>query len=151
MASWIQDFRGAARRLRRSPGFTAVAVLTLALGIGANTAIFSLVNGIFLKPLAVERPSELVSISQSLAWQPLQRGFELSYPDYEYYRDHTTSFTDLAAHYPTSPMHLGPVAPQLGEMVPSEAGVGSRQRGDVELLPAARPASGGGPLLRRDG
>ena len=58
----IQDLRYAFRALRSSPGFTAVAVLSLGLGIGANTAIFSLINVILLKSLPVERPEELQQV-----------------------------------------------------------------------------------------
>lgn len=62
MGGFWQDVRIGVRLLAKNPGFTAVAILTLAVGIGANTAIFSLVNGILLRPLPYDRPDELVSI-----------------------------------------------------------------------------------------
>jgi putative ABC transport system permease protein len=70
MQSFLQDFGFGARVLRRNPGFTLVAVLTLALGIGANTAIFSVVNGILLRPLPYPDPGRLVTLSEQPASGP---------------------------------------------------------------------------------
>src|SRR4051812_3603454 len=97
-ALW-QDIRYAARLLAKSPAFTALAVLALALGIGANTAIFSLVNAVLLRPLSgVEAPDQLV------AFERLQGGRNydsFGYPDYLDYRDQSQSFAGLAAHVGT--------------------------------------------------
>ncbi len=58
----MNDFRFALRQLRKSPGFTALAIITLALGIGVNSAIFALVNGVVLRPMVPLRPAEVVNI-----------------------------------------------------------------------------------------
>src|SRR5436305_7711238 len=97
-ALW-QDIRYAARLLAKSPAFTALAVLALALGIGANTAIFSLINAVLLRPLAgVEAPDQLV------AFERLQGGRtydSFGYPDYLDYRSQSETFSGLAAHVGT--------------------------------------------------
>src|SRR5690348_1645773 len=62
MSTLLQDFKYGLRQLARNPGFTAVAVLTLALGIGANTAIFSVINGLFLHPPGLPNPGRVVAV-----------------------------------------------------------------------------------------
>jgi hypothetical protein len=93
MTVW-QDLRYALRMMWRSPGFTGVAVVTLALGIGANTTIFSFIDAFFLRPLPVEEPFRLVSV---YADPNPYSGF--CYPEYIHFRDHSTVFEGLAAHY----------------------------------------------------
>ena len=84
-----QDLRYGLRQLRRNPGFTAVAVLTLALGIGANTAIFSLVDAMLLKPLAVAHPDQLFGI-----YTKTPQGFKgISYPDYMDLKQQASAFS----------------------------------------------------------
>ncbi len=91
-----QDLRAAIRRTIKSPGFTALAVLALALGIGANTAIFSLINGALLRALpGVQDSDRLVTLERT---QSGKVQYNFGYPDYLDYRDHNNSFAGLAAH-----------------------------------------------------
>ncbi len=94
METLWQDLRYGARQLARSPGFTAVAVLTLALGIGANTAIFSVVNAVLLRELPFKEPDRLVWV-QSV--RPDRNDAPFSLPEYIDYRDQTRTLEQLAA------------------------------------------------------
>ena len=101
-----QDLRYAIRTLRKSPGFTAAVVLTLALGIGANTAIFTLIDAVMLKSLPVANPRQLYRLGDNNSCCVMvgtQNGgsFVLySYALYEKLRDHTPEFSELAAFEP---------------------------------------------------
>src|SRR5499426_2047161 len=81
MNSILQDFRYALRQLRKNPAFAAVAVLTLALGIGANTAIFSVVNGVLLRPLPYKEPDRLARVYSEFPTMSLRK-FWISAPEY---------------------------------------------------------------------
>lgn len=94
--SWLQDVRYAARSLRKSPGFTFVAAITLALGVGANTAIFGVVNAVMLRPLTFPNPGQLVRIWES----NLERDwptFAVSHPNFLDWRAQAKSFVAMAA------------------------------------------------------
>jgi len=98
----LQDVRFAARVLRKSPGFTAVAALTLALGIGANTAIFSVVNAVFLRPLPYRNPLRLVWASEHFAFGPST----VVSADFPPWRDHNHVFEQVEAFGGTSGANL---------------------------------------------
>ena len=93
--SLLSDCRFALRQLRKSPGFTAVAVLTLALGIGANTAMFSLVSSVLFRPLPYHAPDELFSVSD---FMPRQHSSLVLESDYYSWREQNHAFTDIAAY-----------------------------------------------------
>src|SRR5271155_217608 len=96
MNSIWQDLRYGFRVLRNSPGLTLMVVLTLALGIGANTAIFSIVNQFLFKPLPVRAPSQLVVIASTPKETPLL--FQMSYPAMQDLRKQTNEFSDIFAY-----------------------------------------------------
>src|SRR5215510_5109315 len=96
MESLLQDLRFGARMLMKQPGFTLIAVLTLALGIGANTAIFSVVNSTLLRPLPYSEPDRLVQV-----WETKPRANRwadwVSYPDFRDWRERNTVFDEIGA------------------------------------------------------
>jgi macrolide transport system ATP-binding/permease protein len=93
MESLFADLRYGVRVLRKNPGFTCVAVLTLALGIAVNTTVFTAFDALFLRPRPVKDPDRLASIFRTTPGEPRGR---FSYPDYIYYRDNSSSFSDLS-------------------------------------------------------
>ena len=108
------DIRYALRRLRAHPAFTAIVVLTLAFGIGANSAIFSVVNTVLLRPLQYAEPDRLVTIQHD--YPSLKLEAPVSAPGFRDYRDRTRLFTDVASKAtgrrtsPASAIHSGSAA-----------------------------------------
>ena len=152
---WVgRDVRDSLRSLARRPAFTAVAILSLALGIGANTAIFSLVNAVILRDSPIERPEEVVNLYLH------QASFEfgtLSYPDFEDVRDGTADvFSDIAAS------HFVPLTVDRGDgggvdLAPAEAVTGSyfpmlgiEAAVGRTLLPSDDVSRGGHPVVMLD-
>jgi predicted permease len=111
LENFRQDLRGGVRNLLKRPGFTSIAVLSLALGIGANTAIFTIINAVFLHPLPVEKPSELAQMyTRDTLTVDTNANFQLtptSLPNYEDYRDQNSVFSGLAADTFTIPLNWG--------------------------------------------
>lgn len=93
METLLQDIRYGFRMLRKSPAFTAIAVMTLALGIGANTALFSVVNAVLLNPLSFSRPEQLVALHES---KPNFEGGSISYPNFFDWQKDNHSFASMA-------------------------------------------------------
>ena len=104
MGSFLQDLAYGARALRRAPGFTVVAVLTLGLGIGANTAVFSVVNGVLLRPLPYEEPEELVWAAER---NSEGRPMSVAWPNFVDWEAESGSFEALTAYFTASSTILG--------------------------------------------
>ena len=124
MRNFIQDLRFALRQMRRSPGFVLTAVLTLALGVGANTAVYSLLDQALLRALPVEKPEQLVVLSApGKAWEGHisdhgageEKSF--SYPMYRDLRDQANIFNGLIA---TSPASVGVAHHRTSEVSDAE-------------------------------
>ena len=113
METLLQDLRYSLRLLARKPGFAVVAVLTLALGIGANTAVFSVVNAVLLRALPYAAPDRLMVVSEAIDNEPRP----ISYPNFLDYRAENEVFEELAAHFPTVLTYTNA---ERAERVPSE-------------------------------
>ena len=138
-AVW-RDLRFAVRGLGRSPAFTAIAVLTLALGIGANTAIFSVVNAVLLRPLSYTQPEQLVSLRARLTGRG-RNDVPMSQPEYH----------DLVREVPRAPRDRGRLAHQHQPHRPGRARADPGGGREQQLLLAARRGAGGGARLRQGG
>jgi predicted permease len=100
----LQDVRIALRRMWKTPGFTAAAIATLALGLGLTSAVMSLAYALFLRPLPVDDATRIVFIDQTRVDRP--GGWGYLYPDYLYLREHARGFDELTAHYSTAPLNV---------------------------------------------
>jgi putative ABC transport system permease protein len=127
----MQDLRFGLRMVDRNPGFAAVVILTLALGIGMNTAVFSVVNAVLLRPLACPHPERPVWIAGYDA--NIHRDVADS-PDFAYWREHARSFAGIAAY---GPQQAALVTPKDAQQVS-----GVLIAGDFWKLTGARPARG---------
>ncbi len=146
----FHDLRYATRRLLRAPGFTTAAILSLALGIGANTAIFSIVNAVLFRDMPARSPAELVELYTRDAG-----GYEystFSYPDLRDIQDEATVFDDVAARYPamvsladddgTSDILWGEVVtPNLFDVLGIGPAIGRTLHADLDAAKGASPVA----------
>jgi putative ABC transport system permease protein len=139
LETFVQDLRYGLRQLRRNPGFTAVAILTLALGIGANTAIFTLINTLMLHMLPVHEPEHLVELLHKYPGEPRMNGF--SKESYEHFRDNNHVFSGLVGF---SPFHSS----LRGEGFETETVDGQYVTGNFFPVLGVQPALG--RLIRPD-
>ena len=147
--NWIEDFvqdlRHTLRQLRMAPAFTATTVLTLALGIGATTSIFTLVHAVLLKSLPVANPQELYRLGKDARccyWGGFSQPAEfslVSYDLYKYFRDHTQAFTELAAFQADEPL-LG--VRRSGGTEPAESYPGELVSGNYFIMFGIRAYAG---------
>ena len=140
MDTVVQDLRYAARTLTKQRGFTAIAIVCLALGIGVNTVIFSCLNAILLRPFPYAEPNALVVVTEGLLRQGQTGGTALSYPDFVDYAAATKSFVSMGAYASRTFTLTGMVEPERVEgarvsasMFPTLGIAPARGRG---LLPA---------------
>ena len=137
----LQDLRFALRLMRRSPGFSAVVLLTLAIGIGANTVMFSIVNTLLLRPLPYREPDRLVSV-QTVDGTG-RRPYATAPPDFYTYRKETRTLEQLEAYY-TGPYNL------TGGLDPERLPTLTVSSGFFDAL-GTPPAIGLGGFIRRKG
>ena len=93
MTGLLQDLRYAARQFVKTPGLTAVVVITIALGIGANTALFSVVNGVLLNPLPYPQPEQLIALRES---KPNFEFGTIPYPNFRDWQKDNRTFSSMA-------------------------------------------------------
>src|SRR5215831_5663575 len=133
LGNFLNDCRYAARRLRQSPGFAAAAILTLALGIGANVAVFTVVQAILLNPLPYPHPEQLVRVFDDLRGSN-SRDVGISAPELWDLRDRSDVFEDISAIYPSDGNLTGGEKPQRIELLATST--------NYFIMLAARPELG---------
>ena len=142
MTGILKDFRYSLRSLSRSPIFLAVAVFSLALGIGANTAIFTLINQLILQPLPVRNPEQLVMLAGRGNHYGGNNGRDkLSYPMYQEIRDKNQVFSGMFCTYPNT----------VSATFQGPNGTDRRRFRLRQLLPGAGHRRGGGPRVHGSG
>src|SRR6185503_6842526 len=122
MQTLFQDLRYGARMLRKRPGFALIAIVTLALGIGANTAIFSVVNGILLRPLPFDHPERLVRVYVTVPDRGIKNN-PASYLNFTDWRSRNSVFDAMAAYSGASATFTGGPAPEQIEGVGASGGL----------------------------